>query len=184
LETSAKAIAPESFSVFVESSAAAWDAIPDVLIVFDAQRRIVFLNTEAKRYLGGRGLPQDGALLGKAVKVCDPDTQTELRPARLPSARALQGETIDRSEYLVRPAPHGTCFWVECGAQPLYGKEGNIRGAALVLRDITARKKRQFEMESTSQLRDFIFQGNVAGIVHSTVDGRILDCNDALVRML
>jgi two-component system cell cycle sensor histidine kinase/response regulator CckA len=184
LETSVKAIAPESISVFVESSAAAWDAVPDALIVFDVQRRIVFLNAEAMRYLRGRGLPADGELLGKAVKICDPDTQTELKPERLPSTRALQGETIDRIEYLVRPAPHGTCFWVECGARPLYGNAGNIRGAVLVIRDITARKKRQFELESTSQLRDFIFQGNVAGIVHSTVDGRILDCNDALVRML
>ncbi len=184
METSVKAIAPESFSVFVESSVAAWDAVPDALIVFDAERRIVFLNAEATRYLGKRGLPLDGVLLGKAVKICDPDTQTELKPERLPSTRALQGETIDRIEYMVRPAPHGTCFWVECGAGPVYGKSGNIRGAVLTLRDITARKKRQFELESTGQLRDFIYQGNVAGIVHSTVDGRILDCNDALVQML
>ena len=69
-------------------------------------------------------------------------------------------------------------FWVECGARPLYGKAGEIGGAVLVFRDITARKKREFALESTDQLRDFIYQGNLAGIVHTTVDGRILDCND------
>jgi two-component system cell cycle sensor histidine kinase/response regulator CckA len=184
LETSAKAIAPESISAFVESSAAAWDAVPDALIVFNTRLQAVFVNAEAKRYLMGRGLPLDAALLRKALKVCDPETQEELMPERLPVARALRGETIDRIEYLVRPAPHGTSFWVEGGARPLHDQTGNVWGAVVLFRDITARKKRQFALESTDQLRDFIYQGNVAGIVHSTVDGRILDCNDALVRML
>jgi len=165
-------------------SSAAWDAIPDPLIAFDTRQQIVFVNTEAARYLAARGLPQDCAGLCKAIKVCDAQTQNILTPGQLPAARALRGEAIDRIEYLVRPAPHGTSFWVECGARPLYGKASGISGAVLVFRDVTARKKRELELESTDQLRDFIYQGNVAGIVHSTVDGRILDCNDALVRML
>jgi two-component system, cell cycle sensor histidine kinase and response regulator CckA len=184
LETSVKANAPESISAFVESSAAAWDAVPGALIAFDTHRQAVFVNTEAKRYLAARGLPVDGALFNKAVKVCDPKTQAELAPDRLPAARALAGETIDHIEYMVRPAPHGTCFWVECAARPLYAEAGGVRGAVVGFRDITARKKREFDLESTDQLRDFIYQGNLAGIVHTTVDGRILDCNDALVRML
>ena len=64
------------------------------------------------------------------------------------------------------------------------GRAGDIRGAVLIFRDITARKKRELALESTDQLRDFIYQGNLAGILHTTVDGRILDCNDAIVRML
>jgi two-component system, cell cycle sensor histidine kinase and response regulator CckA len=191
LETSAKAIARESISGFVESIAApgqalrvAWDAIPDPVLAFDIRQQIVFVNTEATRYLAARGLPLDCPGLGKAIKVCDAETQNILTPEQLPPARALQGEAIDHIEYLVRPAPHGTSFWVECGARPIYGPAGDIGGAVLVFRDITARKTRELARESTDQLREFIYQGNVAGIVHSTVDGRILDCNDALVRML
>ena len=45
-------------------------------------------------------------------------------------------------------------------------------------------RTRELALESTDQLRDFIYRGNIAGIVHTTVDGRMLDCNDALVRML
>jgi PAS domain S-box-containing protein len=176
LEPSAKAMAPESN--------AAWDAIPDPLIAFDPNQEIVFVNTEAARYLAARGLPQDCAGLCRAIKVCDAETQNVLARGQSPVARALLGEAIDGIEYLVRPAPHGTSFWVECGARPVYEKTGAISGAVLLFRDITARKKREFALESTDQLRDFIYQGNVAGIVHSTVDGRILDCNDALVRML
>ena len=176
MEPSEKAIPAES--------SAAWNAIPDALLAFDNRQQIIFVNAEAARYLAARGLPQDCGALCAAIKVCDAETQKILTPAQLPVARALRGESIDRVEYLVRPAPHGTSFWVECGARPLYGKAGEIGGAVLVFRDITVRKKRELALESTDQLRDFIYQGNVAGIVHTTVDGRILDCNDALVRML
>ena len=188
MKASAKAISPESV-VEPDGGAqqilnAAWDAVPDALITFDFRGQILFLNSAAKRYLTGRGLPLDGSLLCNSIKVCDPDKQTVMAPDRLPVARALRGETVDRIEYLVRPAPHGTCVWVECEAQPLYGKGDEVSGAVLIFRDITDRKKRELALESTDQLREFIFQGNLAGIVHTTVDGRILDCNDALVRML
>ena len=161
----------------------AWDAIPDPLLAFDTRQQVVFVNAEAARYLSARGLPQDCDALCKAIKVCDAETQAILTPAQLPVARALRGEATDRIEYLVRPAPHGTSFWVECGARPFYGQAGEIGGAVLVFRDITVRKKRELARDSSAQLRDFIYQGNVAGILHTTVDGRILDCNDAIARM-
>lgn len=195
METSEKAIARELISAFLESGlesgaaaeqvlSAAWDAIPDPLLAFDIRRQIVFISAEATRWLTGRGLPLEAGPLCKAIRVCDSETQKILTPEQLAPARALRGETIHRIEYLVRPAPHGTSFWVECGARPIYGNAGGIRGAVLVFRDITARKKRELSAASTDQLRDFIYQGNLAGIVHTTVDGRILDCNNALVRML
>jgi len=191
LEASEKAIARELVSALAESVdgteqvlSAAWDAIPDALLAFDTHQEIVFANAEAARCLTAHSLPRDGGPLCKAIRVCDSETQRVLTPEQLPVARALRGETIHCSEYLVRPAPHGTGFWMECGARPIHGKTGDICGAVLIFRDITARKKREFAVEAADQLRDFIYQGNLAGIVHTTVDGRILDCNDALVRML
>ena len=191
MESSAKAIAHGLFSAIVESGSApdqiltaGWEAVPDALLAFDVSQKLVFVNSQGVHWLTGHGLPLDGELLCKAIKVCDSETQRILAAEQLPVARALRGETIHRIEYLVRPAPHGTSFWVECGARPICGKAGDVRGAVLIFRDITIRKKRELSAESTDQLRDFIYQGNLAGIVHTTVDGRILDCNDALVRML
>jgi PAS domain S-box-containing protein len=184
-------MAPELESAFPESStwadevlSAAWNAIPGALLAFDTRQQIVFLNAEATRWLTGHGLPLESGALFQAIRICDAETEAVLTPEQLPFARALQGETIDPVEYLVRPADHEMSFWVECGARPLFGKTGEVRGAVLVLRDITARKIREFALESTDQLRDFIYQGNVAGIIHTTVEGQILNCNEALVRML
>ena len=34
-----------------------------------------------------------------------------------------------------------------------------------------------------NNFREFIFKGNMAGILHTTIDGRILDCNEAILRI-
>jgi PAS domain S-box-containing protein len=162
---------------------AAWDALPEALIAFDAAQQIVFVNSAARRYLTDRGLPVESPALCKAIKIFD-SAQNPIPPEQLPAARALRGETLDRIEYIVLPTRQGSCVWIECAAQPLRGPDAAVRGAVVIFRDITTRKKRELARESTDQLRDFIYQSNLAGIIHSTVDGRILDCNDAMVRML
>ncbi len=184
MNTSAKAVARDSIQAFVQASAEAWDAVADPLVVFDVDSEIVFLNGAAKRFFDARGLSPSVPELATMLRVCDPATQSELSRDRLPVSRILRGEAIDGAEYLVRPAPRGACFWVACSARPLYGNDGRMQGAVLLFRDITGSKKREFEVESASQLREFIYQGNLAGIARTAVDGRIIDCNEALVRML
>ncbi len=63
-------------------------------------------------------------------------------------------------------------------------ERGQRNGCGRRFQDITARKEARVQDGITDQLRDFIYTGNLLGIVHSTVDGRILDCNEAVVRML
>jgi two-component system cell cycle sensor histidine kinase/response regulator CckA len=191
LKPSDQTIATGSISAFVESGAppdqvlgAAWNAIPDAVLAFDVHQQIIFANAEAAHYLTGRGLPVSGTGLFDAIEVFEAETPDILAPEQLPVARALRGEKVERRDYLVRLRHRRTSFWVECGARPVYGKAGEVCGAVLVFHEITARKKRELARESTDQLSHFIYEGNLAGIVHATVDGRILDCNQALVRML
>ena len=161
------------------------DSLPDPLLVFDTGQTIVFANTAATRFLTGRdlhlGASREGLLA--SLKIFDSATQNLLPPERLPAARALAGETVDRVEYAVRPVHKGVLFWIECDARPLRGAAGDIRGAVVIFRDITDRKNRELSLESADQLREFIYEGNLTGILHTTIDGRILDCNDAIVRM-
>ena len=173
---------PDSIQAFVGRSADAWDAVPDPLIAFDANSEIVFANSAAKRFLMEHCLPLDRSLIQTNVEVCDSETGRPLVPADLPLARALRGELTDRRPYLVRPLPHGNPFRVECGARPLYSQEGQIHGAVIVFRHLPG--PGITEADSISAMRDFVIQGNLAGVARSTVDGRILDCNEALVRML
>jgi len=192
LKTFEKAGAPDLISALVESdegtrelTKATLDSLPDPLLVFDTAENLVFANAAATRYLAGRNLPLGDSREGllNSLKVFDPVTRNLLTPERLPAGRALAGEMVDRAEYAIRPVHQGVPFWIECGARPLRGVAGDIRGVVVVLRDITERKNRELALESADQLREFIYSGNLTGIAHTTVDGRILDCNDAIVRM-
>ncbi len=188
-----RAIGPELLAAFAESGAEPGqflaniiDALPDEFLLFDRNRRLVFANAAAQRNFERRGVRLGDSLdqLRGALTIFDPETQTLMPPEELPMSRALRGETVDRVQCQIRPTRQGATFWVECAAQPVRGSGGEIRGAVLTMRDITERKKYDLAIEAADQLRDFIYQGNMAGIMHSTIDGRILDCNDAMVRML
>jgi two-component system cell cycle sensor histidine kinase/response regulator CckA len=160
---------------------AAWNAIPDPVLAFDPDHRIVFANHKALRFLEQLGVSVTG--WGKAVQIFD-SAQHPLAPEQLPVAAALRGETVEQGEYILRPVRLASCTWIECTAQPLRVEGAGITGALVIFRDITARKKHELALESTDQLRDFIYHNNLAGVIHSTVDGRILDCNQAMVRIL
>jgi two-component system, cell cycle sensor histidine kinase and response regulator CckA len=201
LNTFEKADAPDLISALVESGNGSGenlgqlipaelirdtlDSLPDPLLVFDAAQNIVFANAAATRFLTARNTPLGASREGflANLNIFDSVTQNLLAPEKLPAARALAGETVDRAEYAVRPVHQGVPFWLECGARPLRGTAGDIRGAVVIFRDITSRKNRELALESADQLREFIYEGNLTGILHTTVDGRILDCNDAIVRM-
>jgi PAS domain S-box-containing protein len=193
LNQSTKAISPEFLAAFAESGAEPGkfladilDAVPDRLLVFGKDAGLIFANSAAKATLARLGLPADSSLdqLRHSLTIVNPATQELMHPDQLPVGRALRGETIIGVEYQFRVTRRGAPYWVECTAQPVRGTDGEIRGAILVMRDVTERKKRDIADAAAGQLRDFIYQGNMAGIIHTTIDGRILDCNDAMVRML
>jgi two-component system, cell cycle sensor histidine kinase and response regulator CckA len=167
-----------------EAVSAAWNAIPEPLLTFDANQTLVFLNDAARAFFAALDLSTEDAGFRRNLKIFEPDAQNEVPAAQFPSARALRGEVVKNGEYMLRNVHHGASSWVECSAQPVRDSAGAITGALMSCRDITQRKKREFQMKATDAFRDFMYRSNLAGIVHSSVDGRILDCNEALARML
>jgi two-component system cell cycle sensor histidine kinase/response regulator CckA len=167
-----KAASPDLISILVEAGgkpdellASVLNALPDAIFVCGGDGRPVFANHAAANYAG-------------------PNHSGLMTPERLLINRALAGDIVDREAHLVQRPLKAEPFWVECRAQPLRGADGSVCGAVLVIRDIDERKRSDLALESEDQLRDFIQRGNLAGILRTTFDGRIIDCNDALVRMM
>jgi PAS domain S-box-containing protein len=153
------------------------NALPLGILVFDSRRRCVFANVRAAGLCGSGSDAAEPTLL-------DPRTERAVSAERTPVSRAFRGGSSEGEEYMVRPGRGPGFRWIECGARPLAAADGGTAGVIFVFRDITEQRRRSFEAESANQLRDFIYHGNLAGIIQSTVDGRILDCNDAILNML
>jgi two-component system cell cycle sensor histidine kinase/response regulator CckA len=161
------------------------DAIPFGLLIFAPDHRLLFVNRAAAAcFQHGEGCP--GSTLEQfrsAFRLIDPVTDAIIPQAGLPLTRALLGETVDFGEYRLQRAIGGPRMWIECGAAPQKDAEGKVTSAILTFRDITRRKERELALVAADQLRDFVYHENLAGIIHCAFDGRIIDCNDAILRM-
>lgn len=166
------------------------DALPLALIVIGADRQVLFANKQAIRIIQTSPLIPEGdtaeavSRLAGIFEFLDPATCHSLPHAERPLSRALAGESVEPCEYLIRRAGVPGKHWLEIAAQPVADADGTIVAALLTVRRIAEKKKRELALESANRLNSIIYQENLAGIIRATVDGRILDCNDALVQML
>jgi PAS domain S-box-containing protein len=72
-----------------------------------------------------------------------PDTFTPYLPEHLPFARAIRGEAVDNLEIILKADGAADPRWMSVSARPLRdqgAENGEIRGAVLVIRDITEAK--------------------------------------------
>lgn len=141
----------------------------------------------AREYVGLR-LPFKGSLSGlavtqKSLMQCD-DTETD------PRVDGAACRTIGIRSMLIAPLLEGD---VAVGALKTFSSRPNAFGdldlyalqllAGMASGGLT--QARTFRaLESSDTRYRMLFERNVAGVFRTTVDGRILDCNDALVQFL
>jgi len=141
----------------------------------------------AKMHVGLR-LPRDRSLSGQAVREnvlvrCD-DAETDLRVdgkacrdigiRSMVIAPLVEGQTVVGALKTFSPEAHAFDDLDAYALQLLAG----MTSAALT-------QARTFREREASEARyRMLFDRNIAGVFRSTLDGRILDCNDALVRYL
>jgi two-component system cell cycle sensor histidine kinase/response regulator CckA len=164
---------------------AVFDPLPYGVVLFDDSLRVAFMSAAVRDAMREEEKPRADSLahLYSIIRFIDPATMQPVSREQMPASRALAGEIVPRQELLIRRLKSGGTVWVECGAWPLRDASLRIRGAIMTIRDITAARKQELAFDAAGQMRDFIYHGNLAGIIHASVDGRLLDCNDAAVRM-
>jgi len=96
------------------------------------------------------------------------------------SLRKMIGEVCETGEVRTHEArgygPHREQASYESHIGPLI-EQGEIRGATIISSDITERTK----MERRYRL---LFERNISGVFRSSLEGELLDCNDAFAQML
>jgi PAS domain S-box-containing protein len=91
--------------------------------------------------------------------------------------------SVEQREFLLR-RKDGSNLWTIMAASPILDYTGSFRGTLTMVTDISERKIMEEALRRSESLYRALFESNVAGVYRTSIDGTILDCNSALVRLL
>jgi PAS domain S-box-containing protein len=80
--------------------------------------------------------------------------------------------------------PDGTIHWLESHGQVVADDQGNPWRVLGIAFDVTERRQLEEELVAREKRYRLLFNRSLAGVYQSTLDGRLLDCNDAFARIL
>ena len=94
-----------------------------------------------------------------------------------------QGESINQLEVVCRHKD-GTLIAVSLNLAPIRNVQGKITGASAIVRDITERKRAEEALKQSEFKFRALFESNIVPLQFWHLDGRILDANDAFLRLV
>jgi signal transduction histidine kinase/ActR/RegA family two-component response regulator len=117
------------------------DSMGDGVVVADNQGKFILVNPAGRKIIPvrsfGAGSPEWAAQNGLFLS----DGITLYPAEELPFMRATRGESVDGAEIFLNPPGIEQSKWMSVVARPLREEGGDIRGAVLVIRDITQAKR-------------------------------------------
>jgi PAS domain S-box-containing protein len=153
------------------------------ILVVNTACEVVFINEAGGELLGTSETPPPGTTWSSFYGVFLPDAVTPYPPEKTPLMEALRGRSLTDAPLHIRNATvQGR--WLSATTRPLRDRKGEIRGAVSVLRDITPQKRVAETLRDSEQRFRVLFEDNSAGISLTTVEGAILDANDAFAKMV
>jgi two-component system cell cycle sensor histidine kinase/response regulator CckA len=120
--------------------------INDAVTVLDPKGEVVFMNAAAENLTGWKQKEAAGKAVAEIFKIVDGDGQTAATNGPLTAAGS------ERQSWLL--AKDGRQIPIEDEAVPLRDEAGNITGAVLVCRDISARRQAQANQERFRQMAE------------------------------
>jgi PAS domain S-box/PAS domain S-box/diguanylate cyclase (GGDEF) domain len=142
------------------------------VIVVDLDGRIRVANQAASSMLGY----PDAALIGKHIRsVVSPDEN-------LTTGQLLSNLGVFEQNMIWSTAS-GARLDVLATSSFVRDAGGGKVGVVYAATDVTERRRAESRLRESEERYRLLFERNLAGVYRSTIEGRILDCNDAVARM-
>ena len=155
------------------------DSLPDRIFAKDTESRFV-INNEAHIQALGAALQSD--VLGKS--------DFDFRPPDLAQGMFIDDQEVihsgkrivEKQERTVDQSGRIGCLLVT--KVPMRDEHGTIVGLVGISRDITEHKQAEEALKESERKYHDLFKNAMQGMFHSSVDGRLLSANAALLKML
>jgi len=158
------------------------DSVPEAVYGIDLHGKCTFCNPACLRLLGYEE-PADlyGKDMHELIHHSRPDgTPYPVEECHIYEAfRRGHGTHID-TEVLWRR--DGASFSAEYWSHPIH-RDGNVIGTVVTFVNITERKQVEQAIRESEKRYRLLFERNLAGVFRTTMEGRILECNQAAAYM-
>ncbi len=149
---------------------------PDIITILDLKRRIIQVNPAFEQLYGW----SEKEVLGKKIPV----VPSYLRKA----TQKLYREVIEgknTSDYETkRQKKDGTLIDASVTLSPIKDSTGKVVAISDITRDITEKKQLKEKLLSSEKRYRELFENTLEGVYKSTLDGKLIAVNPALVEML
>ncbi len=160
-----------------------FDAMSDHVYIYDAKGTLLQTNAAVKEFLG---MNPEGMVREKhdelfQAVVQRPVNGKPVRPENRPIARALQGKIVRDEPYVVKDSA-GRERVLAIWCSPIIS-DGNIIGAVTVGHDNTERLQAELALKGIAEKYSTLFNTTSDGIFIKSLNGEILEVNDAYCEM-
>ncbi len=150
-------------------------SIGDAVIVTDIQGRIVRMNPVAEKLTGWSLSEAAGCQLTKILRITSVSNDD---PIQDPVANILrQGGCVELADHAMLIARDGTHYQISDSGAPVRNTEGEIVGAVLIFRDISASHNLQRSIEEHSLRLQRIIESAPDAVIVADETGAILEWN-------
>lgn len=156
-------------------------SIGDAVITTDIAGRVLSLNPIAERLTGWVEADAKGVALTEVFRIVNERSRSEVEN---PALRALaQGTIIGLANHTILIAKDGVERFIDDSAAPIRNGAGELIGAVLIFRDITARYRAEQELQDQHELNRAITDNAATAIFLVNDQGRCTFMNPAAEQM-
>jgi PAS domain S-box-containing protein len=139
-------------------------SIGDAVVSTDAAGRIVFTNNVARALTGWSEAESMGRHIDEVLRLVNENTR---EPVKNPVGRVLrEGSIAGLGNHTVLIARDGTEVPIDDSAAPIRDQKGNLIGAVLIFRDISARRRTEQELHAAREQLQLVTDTMAPAVTH------------------